>query len=349
MSEKTEQPTPKKQRDAREKGQVAYSKDFTKAMLTVALLGYLVMRGETVATQMQSLMLAPAAFLHLPFRDAVAGVYGQMSTDALALLTPFILIVLIVGIASDVMQVGFALAFEAAMPSAEKINPAANLKNIFSKRNLVEFIKSLVKVIVLGAVVIHIVRASLPGLVTLPSAGISSTGVASGILLKALLIPVGLVFFAIAGADLLWQRYSHNKELMMSKDEVDREYKEMEGDQDVKQHRKSLHRELLEEDSVDRSRSASVLVTNPTHFAIALYYVQNETPLPLILAKGEDHLAQRMIEAAREAGVPIMRNVPLARALWAEGTADAYIPSSQIAPVAEVIRVVLAMRQEGKL
>ncbi|AHB07180.1 type III secretion protein [Pandoraea pnomenusa] len=349
MSEKTEQPTPKKQRDAREKGQVAYSKDFTKAMLTVSLLGYLVMRGDVITEQMQSLMLAPAAFLHLPFREALAGIYGQMSTDAMALLAPFILIVIIVGMASDIMQVGLVLAFEAAKPSGDKINPATNLKNIFSKRNLVEFIKSLIKVIVLGVVVMHIVKSSLPGLVTLPSAGVSSVGIASGILLKALLIPIGFVFFLIAGADLLWQRYSHNKELMMSKDEVDREYKEMEGDQDVKQHRKSLHRELLEEDAVERSQSASVLVTNPTHFAIALYYVQDETPLPLILAKGEDQLAQRMIDAARRKGVPIMRNVPLARALWAEGSVDQYIPSTQIAPVAEVIRVVLNMRNEGRL
>jgi len=349
MNEKTEQPTPKKERDAREQGQVAYSKDFTKAMLTVALLGYIVFNGESIAEQMQSLMLAPAAFLHLPLRDAIAGIYGQMSTDALALLVPFIVIILVVGIASDVMQVGFALAFEAAMPSAEKINPVENLKNTFSKRNFVEFIKSLLKVIVLSVVVIHIVRSALPGLVTLPQVGISSVGFASGVLLKALLVPVGVVFFVIAGADLLWQRYSHKKELMMSKDEVEREYKEAEGDQHIKHHRKSLHREMLEGDAVNRSRTASVLVTNPTHFAIALYYVRDETPLPLILAKGEGNLAQRMIDAARQAGVPIMRNVPLARALWAEGDADQYIPSSQIAPVAEVIRVVLNMRHEGLL
>ncbi|VVE48141.1 type III secretion protein [Pandoraea iniqua] len=349
MSEKTEQPTPKKLRDARAKGQVPYSKDFTKAMLTVALLGYIVLRGDAITSQMQSLMLAPAAFLHLPFYDAVGAMAGQMRSDALGLLVPFLLIVLGVGIFSDVLQVGFALAFEAIQPSAQKIDPTSNLKNIFSRDNLVEFIKSSLKVTLLSVIVYHIIASSLPGLVALPQVGIASTGTAAAVMLKALVIPVGIAYFIIAAADLVWQRYSHHKELMMSHDEVDREYKEMEGSPEIKRHRKDLHRELLENESVERSRVASALVTNPTHYAIALYYQAAETPLPVVIAKGENELAQRMIEAARQAGVPIMRNVPLAHALWAEAEVDQFIPSSQVAAVAEVIRVVLKLRDEGRL
>ena len=133
---------------------------------------------------------------------------------------------------------------------------------------------------------------------------------------------------------------------MMSKDEVKREYKESEGDPHIKGKRKQLQKELLNDSGVSQVKRAKVLVTNPTHFAVALDYEQDRTPLPVILAKGEGPRALRMMEAAREAGVPIMRNVPLARALYHNGEENEYIPKDLIGPVAEVLRWVQSLESE---
>ena len=131
----------------------------------------------------------------------------------------------------------------------------------------------------------------------------------------------------------------------MSKDEVKREYKEMEGDPQIKGKRKQLHQEMLSQNTLGNVRKAKVLVTNPTHYAVALDYEKDRTPLPVILANGEGFLAQRMMQVAREEGIPIMRNVPLARSLFENGTENAYIPKDLIGPVAEVLRWVQSLQR----
>ncbi|MNR04281.1 Yop protein translocation protein U [compost metagenome] len=130
---------------------------------------------------------------------------------------------------------------------------------------------------------------------------------------------------------------------MMSKEDIKQEFKEMEGDPHIKHKRKHLHQEMVMHGAVASARKATVLVTNPTHLAIAIYYQPDETPLPRVLAKGEGALAEQMMKAAREAGVPVMQNIPLARALMATAAADQYIPSELIEPVAEVLRLVRKM------
>ena len=131
----------------------------------------------------------------------------------------------------------------------------------------------------------------------------------------------------------------------MTKDEVKREYKEMEGDPHIKGKRKQLHQEMLAQNTLSNVRKAKVIVTNPTHFAVALDYEKDRTPLPVILAKGEGLMARRMVEIAREEGIPVMQNVPLARSLFAEGTENAYIPKELIGPVAEVLRWVQSLQE----
>ena len=154
-----------------------------------------------------------------------------------------------------------------------------------------------------------------------------------------------MVYVVIALADFGYQRFAYKKDLMMSKDEVKREYKESEGDPHIKGHRKHLHQELMMSGMVEKTRKASVVVTNPTHFAVALYYDDDKTPLPIVLAKGADLIAKRMIEIAREEGIPVMQNIPLARALYANAQLDQYIPSDLLEPVAEVLRVVRQVAQ----
>lgn len=343
MSEKTEQPTSKKLRDSRKKGDVAYSKDFTQTILILALFGYMLAASSHMVETLGQMILLPATVQGLPFHEAANTIVTRLLTEAAWLLLPFIGIVVGLGIFSDALQVGILFAFDKLKPSAQKLNILTNAKNIFSKKNLMEFMKSLLKIGFLSALLTLIIRDALPVLITLPLAGIHGLGQSIGSLLQAMLINIGVAYGVIALADLAWQRFQYRKGLMMSKDDVKQEYKEMEGDPHIKHQRKHLHQEMMQEGAVQSARKATVLVTNPTHYAVALHYDAEDTPLPIVTGKGEGALAQRMIEAAREAGVPVMQNIPLARALSAQAQTGQYIPSDLVEPVAEILRLLQQM------
>jgi type III secretion protein U len=341
--EKTEQPTAKKLRDARRKGQVAKSRDFTQTALVLSLFAYLIAAGAHLAKAFAELLLMPMDLIQRPFRDVVSSLAQQVAQDAVSLLLPFLGIAIAVAIFAEALQVGVLFAFEAIKPSAKKLNVLENAKNMFSKKSLVEFLKNGLKVGFLGALLTVVIRGELGRLATLPLAGIEGVGTAIAVLLKTLIVNVAAAYTVLALADFLWQRHSYRKGLMMSKEEVKQEYKEAEGDQHVKGHRKHLHQELLMSGSVEKTRKASVVVTNPTHVAVALHYEEGATALPVVLAMGTDDVAQRMKALARELGIPVMENVPLARALLADAEIDAYVPADLLEPVAEVLRLVQAL------
>lgn len=339
MSEKTEQPTSKRLRDSRKKGDVAYSKDFTQTLLILAIFGYLLGNSGRIVESLAQMILLPGTLLRLEFHDAANTLVTEVLSTAAWTVLPFLGIVLGVGIFADAMQVGLLFAFEKLKPSGKKLNVLANAKNMFSKKNLVEFLKSFLKIAILSSLLATLIRDAMPILTSIPQAGLPGLGQVIATLLKTMLIHIGLTYSVIALADFVWQRFNYRKGLMMSKDEVKQEYKQMEGDPHIKHQRKQLHQEMQQQGAVQSARSATVVVTNPTHLAVALRYDEDETPLPLILAMGEGALAQRMMEAAREAGVPVMQNIPLARALTAQGEAGQFIPSELVEPVAEVLRL----------
>lgn len=343
--EKTEDPTPKKLRTAREEGQVAHSKDLTHTVLFLALFGYMLADAEEVIRRLGQMMIVPAGMLHMSFGDAVNALLEQMLRDLIRVVGPYVLIVIVLGILAEALQTGFLISFKAATPSGKKLNIVTNIKNIFARKNLFEFLKSNIKIAVLSVVIWVVLSDELGVLMTLPQAGIIGVGVAVGLLLKSLTIKIAVAYFIIAAADYAWQRHDHHREQMMTKDEVKREFKENEGDPHIKHERKNIHQEMLQEGAVERTRSASVVVTNPTHLAIAILYESDRTPLPVVIAKGEGALANRMMQAARESGVPVMQNIPLARALMSTAQVDQYIPEELIQPMAEVLRVVREMKE----
>jgi type III secretion protein U len=345
--EKTEEPTPKKIRDARKKGDVAYSKDFTQTMLIVVMFGYLIMAGASLIETLAGIILAPSTLLALPFDEALGTLLGFLAREAIWFMVPFLLIVIGLGIFSDGLQVGMVLAFEKIKPKGDKLNAVANLKNMFSAQNLMEFLKSILKILFLSALLALLTKKALPGLVSIPQAGVQGIGTGMGIILKLMFINLGIAYVMISGADLLWQRYQYTKKLRMSKDEVKREYKEMEGDPHIKHKRKELQREMAEGGGVARAASATTLITNPTHVAIALFYEKDVAPLPIVTAKAEGPVALRMIDAARANGVPIVRNVPLARAMLAGAPIERYIPGEFIEPVVEVLKLINRLRAQG--
>lgn len=340
MSEKTEDPTPKKLRDARERGEVAKSKDFTQTVLIVAIFGYMAAAGGKLIEDLGKLVVMPFAFIGGDFDQAMSQLLPALMKDAALLLLPFLLMIIGLGIFSEAIQTGLLIAFKALQPSAKKLNVIANAKNMFSKKNLVEFLKSVAKIAILSWVIYALLYDAIPLLMYVPYRGIGELGALVGELLRQMIVYAGLAYAVIALADLAWQRYTYKKQLMMSKDEVKQEYKGMEGDPHIKSQRKHLHQEMMQNDAVNSARTASVLVTNPTHLAIAIDYREGETPLPIVTGKGEGALAERMIAAAREAGVPVMQNIPLAHALFDEAAVDQYIPSDLVEPVAAVLRLV---------
>ena len=336
-SEKTEQPTEHKIRQAREEGQVAKSKDFTQALLVGALFGYMLGNADGFVRDLVEIMQFPAQLYGLAFRDAVRIEIDQMLLMIAKVLGPFILLVIIIGIFGEVMQTGVLFAFKALVPKGERLDPASNMKQMFSMKNVVEFIKSILKVVFLSILIALVIRDSLPSLILIPSKGLVSAGVAVADMLRTLVIYSFIAFGAIALADLVFQRYQHRKQLMMSMDEIKQEYKQLEGDPHMKSHRKGLQKEIAMGEMVLKTRKSSVVVTNPTHLAVALYYEEQVTPLPVVLAKGKDQVAWHMVRIARAHGIPVMQNIHLARELTASAKVDQYIPSELIEPIAELL------------
>lgn len=348
MSEKTEDPTPKKLRDARQKGQVAKSQDVTTTALTVSCFVLISALWPWYVEELKALMLLPVSFTTQPFEDVVDEVQKAIVVKILLLSAPMLGLVMVVGIASNLAQVGFMLVFEPIKPELKKLNPLDKLKQMFSMKNLVEFLKSAVKVIVIAVLIYFVTKKSLDPLTRVPYAGETGVLLALKPMLSTLAINVTLVYIALAAVDYFFQKFQHIKQLKMSKDEVKREYKESEGNPEIKGKRKQLHQEMVMNDTMERTRGASVVVTNPTHLAIAIYYKEEDNQMPKVLAKGEDYVAKRMIEVAKQEGIPVMQHIPLARAIYENVDIDRFIPANLIEPMAEVLRWLKEFHEEQR-
>ena len=346
MSEKTEQPTPKKLRDARQKGQVAKSQDVNAAALTIACFVTISALWLPYVEECKALMTLPTEFYTQPFREVVDEVLYAVVFKILLLSAPLLAVVMVVGIAVNFFQVGFMLVLEPVKPELKKINPLDKAKQMFSMKNLVEFGKSALKVIIIAVLIYLVTKNALDPLTRIPYAG--KEGVLQSLkpMLSTLAVNITLAYVVIAAADYFFQKFQHTKQLKMSKDEVKREYKESEGNPEIKGKRKQLHQEMVMNDTMERTRKSSVVVTNPTHLAIAIYYQEEDNQMPKVLAKGEDYVARRMVEVAKQEGIPIMQHIPLARALYEKVDMDRYVPADLIEPMAEVLRWVKEFHEQ---
>ncbi|MDR3054896.1 MAG: type III secretion system export apparatus subunit SctU [Zoogloeaceae bacterium] len=338
MSEKTEQPTAKRLRDAREKGQIARSQEIPSAAVVLALIAYLSLRAPDIFRQISDVTLLSFSVVGLPWEIGITRLTTALLYMAFDILAPLVLLVIAASLASNLAQIGFLFSMKAAMPKLENISPKKWFKKVFSKKGLFELVKNLLKIIVLGLVVWRVLILHWRDLFKIQASDVRQMWSVLGGTMWDLSIHAIAAFAILAVLDYFWERFQYIKQNMMSKDEVKREYKEMEGDPNIKGRRKQLHQEMISQSALDNVRRAKVLVTNPTHYAVALDYEEGRTPLPVILAKGEGLLAQRMIAVAKQEGIPIMQQAPLARALYQDGTENAYIPQDLLGPVAEVLR-----------
>ena len=348
--EKTEQPTAKRLRDARRKGQVVRSHDLSSAVLLVVSVAVLYLAGGHVATWAGGAMreqLEHAATYRGPLDQAAA--LGALFSGVKAMafvLAPLFGALLVVAFLANYFQVGPVFSFEPVKPSANKLNPAEGFKNKFLKaRPYVELGKTALKLVIASVVVgaaLWSARRDIVELTRQPSQLAASYAVS---LIVTIGLRVGVAFLVIGAADYFLQRYFHRRELMMTKHEVKEEYKETEGNPMHKSLRRQRHREILMQAMMDAVRRANVVVVNPTHLAVALSYERDQMAAPTVVAKGADLMAAQIRKIAEESEVPIMRDVPLARSLY-ELEIDAEVPEELYESVAVVLRWVYKLAEE---
>ena len=223
----------------------------------------------------------------------------------------------------------------------------SKLKQIFSLKNLIEFLKSAAKILFLSTLLYFVIRNTLDPLLKTPFLTLNDFFNMLPPIMKTFAMNVLFAYVTVAVLDFMFQRFNHKKQLMMTKDEVKREFKEQEGDPQIKGKRKQFHRELLQGGPAQKTKRASALIVNPTHYAIAIYYNELITPLPIVLAKGIDFQAQLMKKIAADNNIPILEDVPLAHALYDLAEEGRYIPRELIEPIAKVVRW-LQERKGGK-
>ena len=337
--EKTEMPTPKKLRDARDKGQVCTSKDIVSTAILIVLFAVLAWMGGALMDDMEELL----RFIGGRVAENNAGAVRQSSAMAVLVIIKhtfiFVFVAAVIGVAANVAQIGFLFTFEPIIPKMEKLSPVEGAKKIFSKKNLFEFLKNVVKVCFLGYLLYKIIWASVPELLTMCYGTVDDIFPSLKLMLKRLAVYTAFGYIVIAVVDRLFQGRNFTKQMMMTKDEVKREYKEMEGSAEIKQAQRQFRDEILNgPDPAKAAKRANVVVTNPTHLAVGIRFKADEAPLPRICALGSGPTAKIIRETALAEGIPVMEDRPLARALYANGKIEEFIPDTLIEPVAEVLK-----------
>ena len=345
-SSKTEKPTPRKLRKAREKGQIARSREIP---MTATLLGMLLILYYFGSNIVQKLEME----LHNQLRfnvpedltvSVVTTIFRDISFRIGMLLVPVFLAIAFISIASNVAQGGLAVAAESLKPKFNKLNPAQGVKKIFSKTGLVNLAKSLVLIVAVGIISWQVVRNHMdiyPRLILMDVRQIFhwTTTISWEILIR-----VALLLIVVAIADYAFQRYQFRQQLKMSKQEVKDEYKEMEGDPITKGRIRRIQREMARKRMMNDVQTADVVITNPTHYAAALSYKMDSMAAPKVVAKGADMVAARIRELAMEHNVPIVENKPLAQALYRTVKVGDYIPMNLYKAVAEILAYIFKVR-----
>ena len=345
-SQKTEEPTQKKIDDALKKGQVVFSREVVSFFMFLAFALILSWILPGTAKSVQHYLLP---FIEQPESIAMdEGNMGKVLLDACLHFLMFVGVpmaaVVIAIIAGSMIQKPITFTMEPAKPQLSRISPMAGAKRIFSRRSLTEFLKGLVKMGLVGILIYNLLMKE--------SSTLHKLGDTSGLLLLEsmssasfrMVMSVAIAMFFIAMMDYLYQRFEYRKNLRMSKQDLKEEYKQQEGDPHIKQKIRALRRERASKRMMANVPKSDVVITNPTHFAVALKYDPDSMDAPRVVAKGADKVAFRIREMAEDNKVPVLRNPPLARALYDTVEVDEPIKMEHYKAVAEVIGYVYRMK-----
>lgn len=347
-SEKTEEPTEHKLNKARDKGQVPRSQEVNHffmllAIATVVAFSLPVLLGEIF--NLFGGVFTEIGTLKITRGDLIPLVWQLAKIMAIALVPSF-LVFMAFGLFGALIQTGGPLlSAEPIKPKLNKISPAKGAKKLFSMKSMVDFLKSLVKMAVLGSVVWVIVYRHRDVLIDLPYSSIGSAVLFNQQVFLEMVIGVLVIAAIMAILDYMYQRFEFMKEQRMSKKEIKDETKETVGDPQIKQRQQQIRQERASMRMMEEVPKANVVVTNPTHYAIALAYEQGVDDAPRVLAKGVDHLAMGIRERAEDYNIPIVEDPPLARALYAQAEPGEEIPLELYEAVARVISYVFNLKK----
>lgn len=347
--EKTEKATPKKRQDARKKGQVLKSQDVTAAFVLLILFLFLYMFAPTM---IESIF----GFLNQAFQknmliesltvETVMKMYSDSLKEMAKILLPFMLIAVVGAIAANYLQFGFLFTMESMKLDLKKIDPIKGIKRIISVRAIVNLLKSLLKISFIGTVTTVVIWMNLEEVLSLSFQSPWDTLTTVAKLTGMMGIAASIVLVLIALFDYFYEKYEYEKQLKMSKQDIKDEYKNSEGDPKIKSKIKQRQREMAMRRMMQEIPNADVVITNPTHFAIALKYDEQNMDAPTVVAKGTDFIAQKIKLIAKENDVVMVENRPLARAMYDQVEIGQQVPEEFFKAVAEILAYVYRIKRK---
>lgn len=348
--ERTEPATPRKREEARKKGQVSRSPEVNFALILLAsILGLYFMSEYIFERTCRSLI----HYLQNPLgvdlsRSGTLALMLRLSWETLGIFLPFSCLIVVAGLTANLLQVGFMMTGEPLVPKWDRINPISGLSRVFSWRSLAELFKSLAKIAAIGVVCYITLKAQLPRFFDASHASTAGILLIFGEVLYILALRCLLVVLVIAILDFAFQRWQYERSLRMSVQELKEEMKEMYGDPMIRARVRQIQREMAQRRMMAKVPEAEVVVTNPTHYAVALTYDRNVMGAPTVVAKGKNLIAQRIRQIAEECGIPIVEDPELARALYQSVEIGMHIPEVLYQAVARVLAYVYRLRDRNK-
>lgn len=347
--EKTEKATPKKRQDARKKGQVVKSQDVSSAIVMLAVFGYLAVMGGLFVDNVES-------FFKRTFNDNVhvtelsieeaMSLYVVFLVEMAKILLPIMGVAFLAAIIANYLQFGLLFTTEQLKFDLKKMDPIKGLKRIFSVKAIVELLKSVLKITFIGGTTTLIVMSSIHEVLALSFKNPTETLAIAGALVVKMGLAASIVLLCLSVLDWSYQKYNHEKQLKMSKQDIKDEYKNSEGDPQIKSKIKQKQREMAMRRMMSEVPTADVVITNPTHFAIALKYDENAMEEPTVVAKGTDFVAQKIKLIAKENDVVMVENRPLARAMYDQVEIGDPVPEEFFKAVAEVLAYVYRIKRK---
>ncbi len=349
MADKTEAPTPRRLEEAREEGRVARSIELNSA--AVLMLGpYLLMGpGKELFQWVKTYLVETIANLSTKELTGLAAreMFLQIALGILPKLVIFMVIVFLTGAVITMAQTKFLWSTKLTKFNFKKVNPIEGFKRIFSGQGLIELAKALLKLVVIGWVAYSFLKGKVSELAWLGNVDLRSGIQSMTDLASALAVRVGITYLVIAIADYVYQRYKFMKSMKMSKEEIKEDFKRSEGDPFMRGRIRSQQRALARNRMMSNVPKATVVITNPTHIAIAIEYNGTNMSAPKVLAKGANLMAQRIVDIAREHNIPVVQNIPLARTIYKTVDVEQQIPQDLYIAVAEILAYIY--RLKGRL
>ncbi|HBM74136.1 MAG TPA: flagellar biosynthetic protein FlhB [Clostridiaceae bacterium] len=348
--DRTEEPTFRKKEEARKKGQVPKSREFVSAVTLIGITIMMTSFGKYLLDNLEKLLIKSFNSIEgfAASQGNIANLFLYIVLEFLKITLPFMVGVMVLGIAANVVQTGFIHTTEPFKAKLSRINPIQGFKRMFSGRTAIELLKSIANILIVGYVAYSFIKTQIYRILQVSDMSIPSLAAVWGDLIKNELLKVSIVVAVIGIADLIYQRRAYNKELMMTKQEVKEEYKQMEGDPQIKSAIRQKQRQVAARRMMQEVPKATVVITNPTHLAVALKYERGQDSAPICVAKGADNVANRIKQIAKESNVPIIENKPVARMLYQKVDINEAIPVELYQAVAEILAVVYSLNKKSR-